>query len=674
MLSHLLTTNLDKTCNAITCADTFFMVYKNLNSDQQQQLLEQTKSRLLYLEPSSENNSILHIAIRNGHKDLLEALIKNDYKVNAQDSDGRTALMLAAQSGHKDVVEALICKGAEVNAKTPSDWTALMIAALSGHKDVVEALIDGGAEVNAKASDDWTALMLAAQRGHKDIVEVLLGKGAKVNAQKPDGCTALMLAAQNGHKDIVEVLIGGGAKVNAKASDDCTALMLAAQNGHKDLVEYLLGKGAKVNAKASDDWTALMLAAQRGHKDIVEVLLDGGAKVNAQKSDGCTALMLAAINTHKDVVEVLLDAALRMASRNGKKDSVQALFRLNRDISGFSVVRRTDILKCVAECKEGEYINKIFDIGKDNLTEENKQTLNELLVFAARKDNFKLVEKCLKYGADVNYTSVLEYKGTALTWAAFRGYDEIVTVLVSTKDINLIKVDEKEHTALYWAIKKNKKSCIKLILEKSSVEQLLSIYLNPKESGLCGPVVLNKLNEFDANEIITKLITDKVPCRSNTIDLFQLCLNQCLDIKNTPNEECITKLIKYGIDSPDFMRYCNGYRGNHNFTDPKLAAFFAYAKTKYFGISCSGEIGLKRFAKILWPSDSDDKAKSNIDAIKDYIESRSGGCFAFLRSHNRSSAALDAANKAAAQQAQAMNLAEDEACPSQEGEDDACLS
>jgi ankyrin repeat protein len=586
------------------------------------------------------------MASRNGHKDLLEALIKNDYKVNAQDSDGRTALMLAAQNGHKDIVEVLI---------------------------------GGGAKVNAKASDDCTALMLAAQNGHKDLVEYLLGKGAKVNAKASNGCTALIIAALNGRKDVVEALICKGADVNAQKFDGSTALMYAAWNGHKDLVEYLLGKGAKVNAQKSNGWTAfgwtaLMIAADSGHKDVVEVLIDGGADVNAQDSSGCTALMLAAINTHKDVVEVLLDAALRMASRNGKKDSVQALFRLNRDISGFSVVRRTDILKCVAECKEGEYINKIFDIGKDNLTEENKQTLNELLVFAARKDNFKLVEKCLKYGADVNYTSVLEYKGTALTWAAFRGYDEIVTVLVSTKDINLIKVDEKEHTALYWAIKKNKKSCIKLILEKSSVEQLLSIYLNPKESGLCGPVVLNKLNEFDANEIITKLITDKVPCRSNTIDLFQLCLNQCLDIKNTPNEECITKLIKYGIDSPDFMRYCNGYRGNHNFTDPKLAAFFAYAKTKYFGISCSGEIGLKRFAKILWPSDSDDKAKSNIDAIKDYIESRSGGCFAFLRSHNRSSAALDAANKAAAQQAQAMNLAEDEACPSQEGEDDAYLS
>ena len=440
MLSHLLTTNLDKTCNAITCADTFFMVYKNLNSDQQQQLLEQTKSRLLDLEPSSENNSILHMASRNGHKDVVKVLIKNGARVNASNQNRVTALMYAAQNGHKDVVEAL--------------------------------LIGKGADVNATDSYNRTALMIAAKYGHKDVVEALIGRGAKVNATDSYDHTALMIAAKYGHKDVVEVLIKNGSRVNASNQNRVTALMYAAQYGHKDVVKALIGKSAKVNAKASNGGTALMMAAKYGHKDVVEALL-----------------------------------------------------------------------------------------------------------------------------------------------------------------------------------------------EKSSVEQLLSIYLNPKESGLCGPVVLNKLNEFDANEIITILIKDKVPCRSNTIDLFQLCLNQCLDTKNTPNEECITKLIKYGIDSPDFMRYCNGYRGNHNFTDPKLAAFFDYAKTKYFGIFCSGKSGLKRFAKILWPSDSDDKAKSTIDAIEDYIESRSGGCVAFLRSHNRSSAALDAA-----QQAQAMNLAEDEACPSQEGE------
>ena len=57
MLRKLLTKNPKKTCNTITCADTFFIVYKNLNAYQQQQLLIKTKKALDYaMEKKLPNN------------------------------------------------------------------------------------------------------------------------------------------------------------------------------------------------------------------------------------------------------------------------------------------------------------------------------------------------------------------------------------------------------------------------------------------------------------------------------------------------------------------------------------------------------------------------------------------------------------------------------------------
>jgi ankyrin repeat protein len=115
----------------------------------------------------------IHDAAKAGDLVKVKALLKLDPElVSSKDNNGHTPLHVAVWDGHKDVVELLLANGAEVDARgntgTPLHWAARM-----GNKVVVELLLSKGAAVNALDKSGSTALHLAAEDGHKEVAELL---------------------------------------------------------------------------------------------------------------------------------------------------------------------------------------------------------------------------------------------------------------------------------------------------------------------------------------------------------------------------------------------------------------------------------------------------------------------------------------------------------------------
>lgn len=185
---------------------------------------------------------------------IMAFLEKRPGLVKAKNNDSQTPLHVAAKNGRKELAALLLDKGAEVNAKDRAEGTPLHWAVLHGDRGVIELLLARGAAANVGERRRWTPLHYAAWKGRKDLAELLLARGADVDAKQIEGMTPLHIAAMNDKKEVAELLISKGAKIDAKDNQGRTPLLYAAVKGYVETSILLHGHEA---AKAHPALAAL---------------------------------------------------------------------------------------------------------------------------------------------------------------------------------------------------------------------------------------------------------------------------------------------------------------------------------------------------------------------------------------------------------------------------------
>ncbi|XP_032958694.1 ankyrin repeat and SAM domain-containing protein 1A isoform X1 [Rhinolophus ferrumequinum] len=222
----------------------------------------------------------LHHAALNGHKDVVEVLLRNDALTNVADSKGCYPLHLAAWKGDAQIVRLLIHQGP--SHTRVNEQNALEIKELKKYGPF-------DPYINAKNNDNETALHCAAQYGHTEVVKVLLEELTDPTMRNNKFETPLDLAALYGRLEVVKMLLNAHPNLLSCNTKKHTPLHLAARNGHRAVVQVLLEAGMESNYQ-TEKGSALHEAALFGKTDVVQILLAAGIDVNIRDNRGLTAL------------------------------------------------------------------------------------------------------------------------------------------------------------------------------------------------------------------------------------------------------------------------------------------------------------------------------------------------------------------------------------------------
>ncbi|XP_025085100.1 uncharacterized protein LOC112558713 [Pomacea canaliculata] len=373
-------------------------------------------------------DTVLHLAARNGHWQIVKHLTNLGAEVDTKDSEGFSILhRIATEEKRSDSVTAkeLSQCGAIIKQKDLQGNTPLHLAVQHKNWAVAKDLVKCGADVNDVDAEGFTVLHRLGQIHNYDhsslsLIELLLEKGARSDIVSNGGETVWKIVVQNENWRMMECLLASRRlvfkehedkyllhnlvcshqgdnhvelcdliqkrlPVNAKDRDGNSLLHLAAGAGNWKLVKGLILKGARENMVDSKGLSILhrfVIGADRGmysYNDTLDMIMDSGVSVNALDPRGNTALQIAAKRRLMGIVDRLIDST---ENTNTKDDE------------GFTLLMRvsqTPSPECLSICQR--LVQKGADI---NICSPDGESALHL---AVRNNNWPVVELLMNSGA-----------------------------------------------------------------------------------------------------------------------------------------------------------------------------------------------------------------------------------------------------------------------------------
>ncbi|KHJ99071.1 ankyrin repeat protein [Oesophagostomum dentatum] len=239
-----------------------------------------------------DGETCLHLAARNGNKEIMRLLLNEDADLQRVSNAGETPLHVAAKCCNFDAAQMIVTHMAEkhsldeirtyVNQRTKDGFTAVHFAAEIQPEQLhypgedaklMNLLIDYGGQVELQSlSSNETAMHMAARSGNQAVLLAMVNKvGVGTvqivqNRQSKNGWSPLLEACSRGHIGVAQLLLQHHARVDVFDDNGRTALHLAALNGHLQIVHLLLQHKAFVNRWL---WLSLLMLKKLSVSDRV---------------------------------------------------------------------------------------------------------------------------------------------------------------------------------------------------------------------------------------------------------------------------------------------------------------------------------------------------------------------------------------------------------------------
>lgn len=254
------------------------------------------------------------------------------------------------------------------------------------------------------------ALHIACKRGDGGVVKKLMAI-CDVNKIGLEGLGPLHYAATKGYTNVVDALLDApGIDIDILSKSAETPLWLASSNGWMVTAAKLIEHGAEVNSKNNRSETPLIVASKLGHLATVEHLVRHGANIGIRDSEGHSAVSWAVRKQHRAITYLLLQNDARLRSMTGD---------INQELLLAIEEEQYDVIHVMVE--NGLNPNSKFK-------HDNPHEPRTLLAWAAARGHDSLLHLLISRGADLGLQDDIGL--TALTKAAQFGREATMTLLL----------------------------------------------------------------------------------------------------------------------------------------------------------------------------------------------------------------------------------------------------
>ena len=286
-------------------------------------------------------------AIESKNVEIVRILVDSGTNINLEGSNGWTPLGHAIWNGNKDIVDLLVSNGAKFDAQIEHRFnlSLMELTAIRGYYKVVKkmcGLVYGKKPKNQEDCEKEMFLKLLAlarksklKHGTSTLKELetweitkrsqIVTKNIRRWARMYSPFTR---ACENGNTDLVEFFIKicqpnlesrSRYAMNEKLLINTTAIGIAAAQGHIKIVEILINHGAKINQQLSvRKFSPIFMACMNNRLEIVKFLLENDANIHLTSFDGCTCLMVSVKS--EEICKLLIDhgAIVNATDKKGK--------------------------------------------------------------------------------------------------------------------------------------------------------------------------------------------------------------------------------------------------------------------------------------------------------------------------------------------------------------------
>ena len=162
---------------------------------------------------------------------------------DAEDNNTMTLLQVASRRGHLEIISFLIDNGAAINAVEIDNRAALHFAVIHGRLSIARCLLEPGADVHVRKRPGLTPLHALAQTSHTDLGKVRLRHGANMEAPDDRGNTPLDWAISFGSGVMVQAILDQEALLRKRDADGKTPMERAVRGWDLLKIDVLAKRG-----------------------------------------------------------------------------------------------------------------------------------------------------------------------------------------------------------------------------------------------------------------------------------------------------------------------------------------------------------------------------------------------------------------------------------------------